>query len=85
MIWMRGIDEAGGLLTIHLLLKMAVEKGVGDIHLVNRPAAGYDELEDGADRARFDNRGKRLSEVNSSALAETADHPVSLVALKCTV
>ena len=76
------VDEASGLLTKHLLLKMAVEKGVGDIHLVNRPAARDGELEDSADRARFDNRGERLREINSSALAETADHPASLVALK---
>ena len=63
---------------------MAVEQGVGDIHLVNRPAARDGELEDSADRARFDNRGERLREINSSALAETADHPASLVALKST-
>ena len=61
---------------------MAVEEGVGDIHLVNGPTARNGELEDSADRARFDNRGERLREINSSVLAKTADHPASLVALK---
>ena len=79
------MDETGGLLTINLLLKMAMEEGVGDIHLMNWPASGNRKLEDGADRARFNNRGKRLGEVNSSALSETTNHPASLVALKCTV
>ena len=81
----RCVDETGGLLTINLLLKMAMEEGIGDIHLMNWPASGHRKLEDGADRARFDNRGKRLSEVNSSALSKTTNHPASLVALKCTI
>ena len=31
------IDKAGGLLAVHLLRKVAMEKGVGDIHLMYRP------------------------------------------------
>ena len=85
MARMRGIDETDGLLTINLLLKMVVKEGVGDIHLMNWPASGHRKLEDGADRARFDNRCKRLSEVNSSALSKTMNHPTILVALKCTI
>ena len=81
----RCVDETGGLLTINLLLKMAVEEGVGDIHLMNWPASGHCKLENGADRARFDNRCKRLSEVKSSALSKTTNHPTSLVALKSTI
>src|SRR3989337_901681 len=85
MARMRGVDETGGLLTVNLLLEVAMKEGVGDIHLMNRPATGDRELKDGADRARFDNRCKRLSEVNASMLPKPTDHPASLVALKCTI
>ena len=81
----RCVDETGRLLTVNLLLKMAMEESVGDIHLMNWPASGHCKLENGADRVRFDNRCKRLSEVKSSALSKTTNHPTSLVALKCTI
>ena len=64
---------------------MAVEEGIGDIHLMNWPASGHCKLENGADHARFDNRCKRLSEVNAGTLPKPMDHLASLVALKCTI
>jgi hypothetical protein len=44
MIRKSGVDEAGGLLAEHLLLKMTMEEGVADIHLVDGPMARDDEL-----------------------------------------
>lgn len=76
------VDEFSGLLTIDMLGKVSIKKSIGDIHLINMPATRNRKLENGADRARFDNRWKRLCEVNSSALAKTTDHPASLIALK---
>ena len=36
-------------------------------------------------RARLDDRSKCIGEVNTGALAETSNHPVSLVSLKGTI
>ena len=81
----RCVEKTGGLLTINLLLKMAVEEGVGDIHLMNGPSVGHSELEDGADRARFNNRGKCVGEVHARALSKAPNHPASFIALESTV
>jgi hypothetical protein len=85
MARMRGIEKTSGLLTIDLLSKMAMKKGIRNIHLMNRPATGDCELQNGANHARFDNRREGLGEVDSSSLTETTDHPASLVALKSAI
>ena len=55
MIGGGAVDEAGGLLAEHLLGEMSMQESIGDIELVNRPGARGGELENGANRARFDN------------------------------
>jgi hypothetical protein len=85
MIRMSGVDEAGGLLAEHLLLKMTMEKGVGDVHLVNRPAARHDELEHGANGPGLDNLGKGLSEINAGSLKKAANDPSRLMPIKSSV
>ena len=82
MIRLSGVDEADGLLTVDLLGEMAMKERVGDVHLVNGPRARDRQLQDSADRARFDNRGEGVGEVHTGALTETTNHPASLVALK---
>jgi hypothetical protein len=82
---MLGVDEPGGLLTVHLFGEMSMEEGVGDVHLVHWPSSGSHEVHNSPDRARFDNRSKRIREVNAGALMEASDHPACLVALECTI
>jgi hypothetical protein len=79
---MRSVDKASGLLTIDLLSKVTMKKGIRDIHLMNWPATRDCELQNGANRARFNNRREGLGEVDASTLTETTDHPASLVARK---
>ena len=85
MIRVGGVDEAGGLLAKHLLLKVAMEEGVGDIHLVDRPAARHSELEHGANRPGLDNRGECVGEVDAGTLAKATYDPTRLVALESAV
>jgi hypothetical protein len=68
MIGMLGVDEPSGLLTVHLLGEMAMEEGVGDIYLVHRPSSGSGEVQNSPDHARFDNRSKRIREVDTGVL-----------------
>ena len=77
-----GVDEADGLLAVDLLGEMTVEEGVGDVHLVHRPGARSSKVQDGTDRARFDNRSKRIREVDAASLTKTSNHPARLVALE---
>jgi hypothetical protein len=85
MVRMSRIDESGGLLTEHLLLKMTVEKSIRDIHLVHWPAARDRKLENGKNGAGFDNRSKGVMEVDTFTLSETANHPARLVTIKSTI
>ena len=85
MIRMSGIDEAGGLLAEHLLLKVTMEEGVGDVHLVNRPAARHSELKNGADGPGLDNWGEGLGEVDAGALAKTTNNPARLVPIESSI
>jgi hypothetical protein len=73
-----GVDEADGLLTVHLFLQMAMKEGVGDVHLMHGPRTRRGEVQHCADRARFDNRGKRIREVDASALPKTAHNQRAL-------
>ena len=50
------VDEAGRLLTVDPFLKIAVQKGVGDVKLVRRPVLASDECEHRTDRGWFDYR-----------------------------
>ena len=85
MIRLGGVDEACGLLTEHLFLKMTMEEGVGDIHLVNGPAARHGKLEHGADGAGLDYRGERLGEVDTGTLTKAANDPSRLVPIEGSI
>lgn len=62
-----------------------MKEGVGDVHLVHRPSSRDGEVQNHPDRARFDNRSKRIREVDAGALTEAADNLARLVALECTI
>ena len=53
-----GVDETSRLLTEHLLVEMAMQESIRHIELVDRPSARNSELENSANRARFNNRAK---------------------------
>ena len=85
MVGKDGIDESSRLLIVDLLCKLSVEKGIGDVHLMYRPGARDCEVQNCPNRARLDNRSKRVGEVDASALTKAADDPTRLVPLKGTV
>ena len=85
MVRIVGVDETSRLLTEHLLVEMAMQESIRHIDLVDRPSARNSKLENSANHARFDNRGKGVGEVHAGALAKTAHHPTRLVALERTV
>ena len=72
MVRMVGVDETNRLLTEHLLVEVAMQKSIGHVELVNRPGARNNELENSANRARFDNRGEGFGEVHVGALSKAA-------------
>jgi hypothetical protein len=80
MIRSRGVDKAKRLLAVDGLLKTAMEKGILDIKLVDRPRSRGDDAEDDADRGRFDNRAECLIIVHAVLLGVTANDPASLMA-----
>ena len=85
MIRVGGVDEARGLLAEHLLLEMAMEEGIGHVHLMHRPSSRHRKLEDGANRPGFNNRGECVGEVNAGALSKATNHPAGLVTVKRAV
>ena len=85
MLGVSVVDEAGGLLAVHLLLKMAMEKCIRDVHLMHRPGAGDGKLEDGPYRPGFHNWSKSVGEVDARSLKKTAHHPTRFVAVECAV
>ena len=85
VVRMVGVDETSRLLTEHLLVEVTMQKSIGHVKLVNGPGARNSELENSANRARFDNRGEGVGEVHAGTLAKAAHHPTRLVALKGTV
>ena len=56
MVGVGAVDESRRLLTEDLLLEVAVEEGVGHVHLVHRPGARDRKLKNGTDRPGIDNR-----------------------------
>ena len=79
MVWMSSIDKTGGLLVVHFLGEVSMKKGVGDVHLMHRPRSRDGKVQNSADRARFDNRGERVREVNAGMLMKATDHPARLL------
>lgn len=80
MIRCKGVDEARRLLAVDGLLKTAMEKGILDIKLVDRPTLRGGDAEDDVDRGRFDNRAECLTVVHTMLLGVTANDSTSLMA-----
>ena len=62
-----------------------MQESIRHIELVNRPSARNSELENSANRARFNNRGKCVGEVHARALPKTLNHPASFIALESAI
>ena len=85
MVGEASVDEARRLLAVDLLVKIAMEKGILDVELVDGPRPRDGDAEDDADRGRLDDGAKRLVEIDPGLLREPADHPPSLVAGEATI
>jgi hypothetical protein len=79
------VDETRRLLAVDLLVKSAMEEGILDVELVNRPGTRDGDAEDGADRGWLHNRTKSLIEVHIGLLREPANDPTSLVVCKTPI
>ena len=69
------VDKAEGLLTVVGLRECAVEEGVVDAELMNRPLVGERNGEDGAHGGRFHEQTERLLRINTGSLREAAEDP----------
>lgn len=78
MVWMRLVDESGGLPAVHALRKIAVKEGVLDVKLVDWPSSCRGKMKNRADGAGLDHRGEGLMEVDPGTLRESADNPTRL-------
>jgi hypothetical protein len=67
-VGMLGVNKPSGLLTVHLFREMSMKEGVGDVHLWHRSSSRNTEVHNSLDRARFDNRSKRIREVDAGVL-----------------
>jgi hypothetical protein len=47
---MLGVDEPGGLLTVHLFGEMSMEEGIGDVHLVHWPSLVSRDVQNSPER-----------------------------------
>jgi hypothetical protein len=72
-------------LTVDLLVKISMEKGVLNIELMNGPRSRDGDTEDDADRGCLDDGTEGLIKVYPRLLREATDHPSSLVAGKAAV
>jgi hypothetical protein len=85
MVGASRVDEARWLLTVNLLVKSAMEKGILDIKLMNQPSTRSRNAEDDADSGGLNDRTKSLVEVNPGLLREAPYDPACLVASKPAV
>ena len=82
---MTGIDEAGGLAAVNSLRQSAMEEGILDIELMDRPVAGEGEGEDSSNGGELDDGPEGLVVVHSGALCEAPKDPTGLVAVEGAV
>jgi hypothetical protein len=80
-----GVDEARWLLAVDHLVKIAMQEGVLNVKLMNRPSARDGDAEDDTDRGRFNNQTESLVVVDPGLLREPANHPPSLVPSQITI
>jgi hypothetical protein len=79
-----GVDEAGGLAVVDSLRQSAMEKGILDVELMDRPVSGEGEGEDGTNDGELDGGAEGLVVVYSGALGEAPKDPTDLVAIEET-
>ena len=77
-----GVYVAGGLLIVDGLHERAVEEGVVDVKLMNRPLVGECNGVDGAHGGQFHDRTERLLKINTGSLREAAEDPTRLVSIQ---
>jgi len=82
---MSAILKTGRLGAVYCLGQIAMEKGILDIQLMNRPAARECQGQNCADSSRFDNRTEGLIKINTWALCEATKHPTGLVPFQRTI
>jgi hypothetical protein len=74
------IHKTRWLLTVDNLINVAMEKGILDIKLPNRPGAGDGKVENHTNHGRLDNRMEGLIIVTSGTLREATNNPASFIA-----
>jgi hypothetical protein len=79
MIRLRMINKSSRLVIVDGLQDGAMQEHILHIKLMNRPGAGDDRGEHGANYGRLDHRAKGLIVVDTVSLGEAVRNPVSLV------
>jgi hypothetical protein len=79
------VDKAGGLAAVDSLCQSAMEEGILDVKLMDRPVPGEGEGEDGANSGELDDGAEGLIIVHSGALGEAPKDPTGLVAVEGAV
>lgn len=85
MIRIARVSEPRRLMHINCLLKMAMQKGILHIKLVNGPLAGDGKTENCTNGGRFDNQTESLITVYPGLLAATIGYKTSLISCKRAV
>jgi hypothetical protein len=79
------VDETGGLAALDSLRQSAVEEGILDVKLMDRPVPGEGEGEYGANSGELDDGAEGLVVVHSGALGEAPKDLTGLVAVEGAV
>jgi hypothetical protein len=85
MIRMMLINKSGGLLTVDLLIKRAIEKCILDIELTDWPRAGDSNGENNPYSGGLDDRTECVVIINSRTLRVATNNPASLVPGETTI
>jgi hypothetical protein len=78
------IDEAGRLLAVDLLVKIAMKKAVLDVQLPNWPAMRGGDAEDNVNGCRLGDEAEGLIKINTWLLGKTSNNPAGLVQCEST-
>jgi hypothetical protein len=76
------VDKPNWLGAVDRLRQGAVEEGVRDVELVDRPVPGHRQGQNSPDGGRLDHRTEGLVEVDPRALSEAPEHIAGLVPLQ---
>jgi hypothetical protein len=79
VIGLRRINKSSRMAAVDCLREGVVQERVLHIKLMNRPGAGDDQGERGADRGRLDQGAKGFIIVDAWLLGEATKNPASLV------